>query len=180
MITMRDACRQNGSNSAGIAVNKILYLGTLMLMSLCISVNANSSVADAVKCQFGKSIRKQVSAEPLNGMCLQDVVSHLSKTLRSTIDEELCASSFQETLNKMEFVNVSSSLDAKLSALVDKFDNKLMSHIDTFKQVYKVIYRILARNPIPAIYSSQIVDYDIMEMNRVSDMCSDIMKGIYY
>lgn len=173
---MRDAC-PSGSSHAG-KVNKILYLGTaLMLMNLCVS--ANSNVADAVKCQLGKSMRKQVSAEPLNGMCLQDIVSHLSKMLRSVLDEELDASSFQEMINKLEFVNASSNLDAKLSALVDKFDNKLMSHVDILKQVYKVTYGILARNPLPAIYSSQIVDYDMMEMNRVSDICTDIMKGIY-
>lgn len=176
---MRDACRRSGSNSTGMAVNKILYLGSaLILTNLCVA--ANDDIIDTVKCQFGKPMHRQVSAEPLNGMCLRDIVSHLSKTLRSIVDEELGTSSFQEMINKMEFVNVSSNLDAKISALVDKFDNKLMSYIDIFKQVYKVIHRILTRNPLPAIYSSQIVDYDMMEMNRVSDICTDIMKGIYH
>lgn len=171
---MMDACRRNGRNFAGMAVNKILYFGlALMLASLCV---ANDGVADA-KCQFGKPMRKQVPAEALDGMCLRDIVMHLSKTLRSTIDEELGASSFQGMINKIEFVNVSSNLDAKLSALVDNFNKKLMSHIDVFKQIYKIIHRILARNSLPAIYSSQIVDYD-MEMNKVSDICTDIMKGI--
>lgn len=178
MIMMRDACRRSSPNSAGITVYKILYLSSaLILTNLCVATN--DSITDS-KCQFGKPMRKQMSVESLNGMCLRDIVSHLSKTLQSVVDEELGASSFQKMIDKMEFVNVSSNLDAKISALVDKFDNKLMSHIDIFKQVYKIIYRILTRNLLPAIYSSQIIDYDMMEINRVSDICTDIMKGIYY
>lgn len=178
MIMMRNACRRSSPNSAGITVNKILYLSlALILINLCIATN--DSIADS-KCQFSKPMRKQMSVESLNGMCLRDIVLHLSKTLQSVVDEELGTSSFQEMINKMEFINVSSNLDAKMSALVDKFDNKLMSHIDVFKQVYKIIYHILTRNPLPAIYSSQIIDYDIMEINKVSDICTDIMKGIYY
>ncbi|XP_024880040.1 VWFA and cache domain-containing protein 1 [Temnothorax curvispinosus] len=177
MITMRDACYRSGSNSAGITVNTILYLSSaLLLTNLCVAVN--DGVADAVKCQFGKPTRKQVLAEPLNGMCLRDVVSHLSKTLRSVVDEELGAFSFQELIDKMEFVDVSSNLDAKLSALVDKFNNKLMSHIDVFEQVHEIVYRLLTHKPFPVIYSSRIVEYDMMEMNRVSDICTDIMKEL--
>ncbi|XP_011875650.1 PREDICTED: VWFA and cache domain-containing protein 1 [Vollenhovia emeryi] len=176
MITTRDARCRCGPNSAGMAVNKILYFG-LALVLTNLYVAANNGVT-SVKCQFGKPMRKQVSAEPLNGMCLRDIASHLSKTLQSIVDEELGASSFQKMIDKMEFVNASGNLDAKISALVDKFDNKLMSYINIFKQVYKVIYNILTRNPLPAIYSSQIVDYDMMEMNRVSDICTDIMKEL--
>jgi len=172
---MRNARRRSSRVFAGMPANKILYLGSmLMLTNLCVAVN--DDVADAARCQFGKPMRKQVPAEPLNGMCLRDIVVHLSKTLRSIVDEELGASSFQKMIDKMEFVNVSSNLDAKLSALVDKFNTKLMSHIDIFKQVHEVIYDILARNP-PIIYSSQLVEYDMMEMNRV-DICTGIMKGI--
>lgn len=177
-IIMRHVCHRSDSNSAGMAVNKIFYLGSaLILTNLCVAING--SIADT-KCQFSKPMRKQMSVEPLNGMCLQDIVSHLSKTLQSVVDEELGASSFQEMIDKMEFVNVSSNLDAKLSALVNKFDNKLMSHIDVFKQVYKIIHHILTRNPLPAIYSTQVINYDMMEINRVLDICTDIMKGIYY
>ncbi|KAG5317114.1 CAHD1 protein, partial [Acromyrmex heyeri] len=171
MIMMRDACRRS---FVGMALNKILYLGlVLILINLCVASND-----DIARCQFGKSMRKQVPAESLNGTCLRDVVMRLSKMLRSVVDEELGASSFQEMINKIEFTNVSSNLDTKLSALVDKFNNKLAAHIDVFNQVYEVIHRVLAHGPLPNIYSSQLVDYDIMEMNRVSNICTDIIKEL--
>ncbi|XP_025996814.1 VWFA and cache domain-containing protein 1 isoform X3 [Solenopsis invicta] len=176
MITIKDACCRSGRNFASMAVNKILYFSlVLMLVNLCVA--ANDGVADTAKCQFGKPMRKQVPAEALNGMCLRDIVMHLSKILRSTADEELGASSFQEMIDKVEFVNVFSNLNAKLRALVDNFNNKLMSYIDIFKQIDKIIHRILERNSLPNIYSSHIVDYD-MEVNRVSDICTNIMKEL--
>lgn len=167
---MRDACRRS---FAGMAVNKILYLSSvLILINLCVASNDDAT-------RFGKSMRKQVPAEPLNGMYLRDVVMHLSKMLRSVVDEELGASSFQEMINKIEFTNVSNNLDLKLSALVDKFNNKLAAHINVFNQVYEIVHRILAHNPLSNIYSSQLVDYD-MEMNRVSNICTDVIKGSFY
>ncbi|XP_012531291.1 VWFA and cache domain-containing protein 1 isoform X2 [Monomorium pharaonis] len=173
MIMMIDAC-WNCRNFTGMTINKVLYFGlSLMLASLYVA--ANDGVANAIKCQFDKPMRKQVPAEALNGMCLQDIVTYLSKTLRTTVDEELCVSSFQGIINNIEFVNVFSNLDAKLSALIDNFNNKLMSHIDVFKQIYKIIHHILARNSLPTIYSSQIIDTGI---NRVSDICTDIMKEL--
>ncbi|KAL0107464.1 hypothetical protein PUN28_014649 [Cardiocondyla obscurior] len=158
-----------------MTVNKVLYL-ILTLTLTNLYVLADDDVVNAVKCQFGKSMHKQVSAEPLHGMCLRDIVSHLSKTLRSVADEELGVSSFQRMIDKMEFVNVSSNLDAKLSALIDKFNNKIMLHIEVFKQVYDVIYHLLTRNPFPVIYSSQMDGYSMM--NKISDVCTDIMKEL--
>ncbi|XP_011631150.1 VWFA and cache domain-containing protein 1 isoform X1 [Pogonomyrmex barbatus] len=171
MITTRNVCRRSGRNAVMTA---ILYV--LILTNFCVA--ANDGAANAAKCQFGKPMRKQVPAEPLNGECLRDLVVHLSKVLRVIVDDELGASSFQEMIDKMEFVNVSNSLDAKLTVLVDKFNNKLRLHVDVFKQVYEVIHHILIQDPRPAIYSSQMVDYDMMELNKISDICTDIMKEL--
>lgn len=163
-----------------MAVNKILYLTLLIILINLYAAANNDTVTNAtVKCQSGKPLRKQVSAEPLNGMCLRDVVRYLSKRLRSIVDEELGVSSFQDTINKMEFTNISSNLDARLNALVDKFNNKLRTHIDVLKQGYNAIYSILSKG-IHTVYSSQTVDLDIMQMNRVSDICSQIITGISY
>lgn len=179
MIAMRDARRRGGTNCAGMAVSRIPYLYlALILTNLCAA--ARDSAADAVRCQFGKPMRKQVSAEPLNGMCLRDIVSHLSETLRSVVNEELGASTFQKMVDSMGFVSVSSNLDEKLSALVNKSDTKLAAHFDVFKQVDKVLAGVLGRSTLPAIYSSQMIDYDTIEMTRASDTCTEIVKGVYY
>ncbi|XP_011704249.1 PREDICTED: VWFA and cache domain-containing protein 1 [Wasmannia auropunctata] len=160
------------------ANSRILCVGTaLALACLCVAA-ADDGGGVAARCQFGKPMRKQVPAEPLNGMCLRDVATHLSRTLRSVADEELGASSFQAMINEMEFTNVSGNLDAKLSALVEKLDGKLTSHVDVFKQVHEVIRHTLARNSLPTIYSSQLADYDMMEMNRASDICTDVTKEL--
>ncbi|XP_070171282.1 VWFA and cache domain-containing protein 1 isoform X1 [Polyergus mexicanus] len=158
-----------------MAVNKILYLILLIILINLYTAASDDTVTNAtVKCQTGKPLRKQVSAEPLNGMCLRDVVRYMSKRLRSIVDEELGVSSFQDTVNKMEFTNISSNLDARLNALVDKFNNKLRTHIDVLKQGYNAIYSILSKG-IHTVYSSQTVDLDIMQMNKVSDICSQII-----
>lgn len=163
-----------------MAVNKILYLTLLIvLINLYAAANDDAVTNVTVKCQSGKPLRKQVSAEPLNGMCLRDIIGHLSKRLRSIMDEELGVSSFQDTINKLEFANISINLDARLNALVDKFNNKLRTHIDILKQGYNAIYSILSKG-IHTIYSSQTVDLDIMQMNRVSDICTQIITGISY
>lgn len=163
-----------------MAVNKILYLILpIILLNIYVVANNDSVINITVKCQTGKSLHKQVSVEPLNGMCLRDVVVYLSKRLRSIVDEELGMSSFQDAINKMEFANISSNLDARLNALVDKFNNKLRTHIDVLKQGYNVVYSILSKE-IRAVYSSQTVDLDIMQMNRVSDICTQIITGVSY
>ncbi|GAB1860644.1 VWFA and cache domain-containing protein 1 [Camponotus japonicus] len=161
-----------------MAVNKILYLLLpIILTNTYVVANDDGVTNVTVKCQTGKSLRKQVSAEPLNGMCLRDVVGYLSKRLRSIVDEELGASSFQDTISKMEFANISSNLDARLNALVDKFNNKLRTHMDVLKQGYNAIYSILSKE-VRAVYSSQTVDLDVMQMNRVSDICTQIITEL--
>ncbi|XP_072753876.1 VWFA and cache domain-containing protein 1 [Anoplolepis gracilipes] len=155
-----------------MAVNKILYLALPIILTY-FYVAANEVINATVKCQSGRSLRKQVSVEPLNGMCLRDVVVYLSKKLQSIVDEELGVSSFQDKIDKMEYANISSNLDARLNALVDKFNNKLRTHIDVLKQGYNAIYSILSKE-IRTIYSSQTVDLDMMQ-NRVSDICSEII-----
>lgn len=168
-------------DSARMPVNKILCLALpIILTNLYVAANDGGSVINAtVKCQSGKSLRKQVSVEPLNGMCLRDVVVYLSKRLRSVVDEELGVSSFQDTIGKIEFANISSNLDARLNALVDKFNNKLRTHNDVLKQGYNAIYSILSKG-IRTVYSSQMVDLNMIQMNRASDICTQIVTGIIY
>lgn len=159
-----------------MAVNRIqrLALSLLILTSLC--VVAYDSVNTTVRCQFGRSMRKQVPAEPLNGMYLRDVAAHVSKTLRSIVDEELGVFSFQETIDKMEFTQISGSLSMKLNSLVDKFNNKLRIYIDVLKQSYNAIHPVLCETENHSVYSSQVVGLNIMQ-NRVSDICTRVVTG---
>lgn len=162
-----------------MAVNGIQYLALRLLILMSLYVAAYDSVNATVRCQFGRPMRKQVPAEPLNGMCLRDVAAHVSKTLRSIVDEELDVSSFQKTIDKMEFTQISGSLNTKLNSLVDKLNNKLRIYIDVLKQSYNAIHSILCETENHSIYSSQVVDLNIMQ-DRVSDICTRVITGISY
>lgn len=159
-----------------MAINTILYL-SLALILTNFYVIAND-VNATIKCQFGKPMRKQVPAEPLNGMCLRDATVHLSKTLQSIVDKELGVSKFQKMINKMEFIYTSSDLDIRLNSLVEKFNNKLKSYDDILKQSYKIIHPILSKKQDYSAYSSQMVNFDITQ-NRVTDICTEIITGIF-
>lgn len=149
----------------------------MMLTCLRAAVHDDDALDGAVKCQSGKPMRKQMPAEPLNGVCLRDIAAHLSKTLRSIVDEELGVSFLQELIDRTEFTNISGDLDARLGSLVDKFNNKLRSHVDILKQSYNAIYPVLSKTQDRSAYFSQIVDLDIMH-NRASDICTRIVTGI--
>ncbi|EFN86965.1 VWFA and cache domain-containing protein 1 [Harpegnathos saltator] len=158
-----------------MAVNKIprLILRLLILMSLYVA--AHDSVNATVKCQFERPMRKQVPAEPLNGMCLRDIAVHVSKMLRSVIvAEELGVHSFQEMIDKMEFTQISGNLIVKLNSLVDKFNNKLRAYIDVLKQSYNTIHPVLCKTQDYSVYSSQMVGLNIMQ-DKVSDVCTRIV-----
>lgn len=140
-------------------------------------VIANDDVNATVKCQFNKPMRKQVPAEPLNGTCLRDAVVHLSKTLRSVVDEELGVSVFQKM--NTDFTHAISDLNMRLNSLVDIFNNKLRSYDDILKQSYNAIHPILSKKQDYSAYSSQMVNLDITQ-NRVTDVCTEIITGIFF
>lgn len=161
-----------------MAVNKITYLTVRLLILTNLYVIAYDSVNDTIRCQFGRSVRKQVPAEPLNGMCLQDVAGHVSQTLRCISNEELGVSSFQRIIDNVEFARMSSSLAAKLSLLVNKYSNKLMMYIDILNQSYNAIHPVLSKTQDHSVYSSQTIDLNIIQ-DRVPDMCTRVITGIY-
>ncbi|EZA55990.1 VWFA and cache domain-containing protein [Ooceraea biroi] len=151
-----------------------------MLVSTNFYVAANDGVTSnitSIKCQSGKPLRKQVPAEPLNGLCLRDAAVHLSRALRSIVDEELGVSSFQETIDKMEFANISSSVDTRLNLLVDKFNKKLKSYVDVLEHGYNAVHLILSKTQDKPMCSSQVASLDI-EQNSVSDMCTQIVTAL--
>lgn len=162
---------------AGMAVNKILYLDLVLSILTFFYVVADNSVNNTVKCPVNKFLRKQVPAEPLNGMCMGDVVMDLSKALYSIVDEELSIFSFQNMINDIEVTNIADSLDVQLNQLVDKFNNKLRLLSDILKQSYNIIYPVLLKRQDQSVYFSQ------MELNtspkRISDICTQIVTGIF-
>ncbi|OAD54774.1 VWFA and cache domain-containing protein 1 [Eufriesea mexicana] len=154
---------------------RILQLG----FTVTVLVNVHSSVDESssanVKCQFGKTLRKQVNAEPLNGTCLRDIIIRLSNEFRSITDAELGLKPFQKMLNEMEFMNVSSSLNTRLNLLVDKLNNKLLSYAELLKQSYNIIQPILAKNENQFDYSESTNGLDIVS-NGLADFCSQIVQ----
>lgn len=158
-------------------VKRILQLG----FTVAVLVNVHSSIDESssanVKCQFGKTLRKQVNAEPLNGTCLRDIIVRLSNEFRSITDTELGLKPFQKMLNEMEFMNVTSNLNTRLNLLVDKLNNKLLSYSELLKQSYNIIQPILAKNENQFDYSESTNGLDIVS-NGLADFCSQITQGM--
>lgn len=117
--------------------------------------------------------------EPLGGTYLRDVVSRVAKILRSIGNEELGATTFQEMLDKLEFTNISASLDIRIRALVSKLNSKLTSYVDLLKRSNEVIQPILLRKQNFAIYPGQSRRLDLLQ-NKLADICTQITNGKYY
>lgn len=159
------------------AINKILYLSLMSSVLIKFHIIADDEInITSVNCQSSKSLRKQLPAEPLNGVCLRDAVVHLSQTLRSTVDEELGVSSFQRIINKMEFANISSSAETKLNALVDKFNNKLRSYKEVLEYGYNAVRLILSKAENQSLCSSQMASLNVPQ-NVIPDTCTQIVTG---
>lgn len=163
---------------AGMAVNKILYLDLVISIVTSLYVAADSGVNNTMKCPVNKFMRKQVPAEPLNGMCMGDVVMYLSKALHSIVDKELSISSFQEMINDMEFTNIADNLNIQLNLLVDKFNNKLRLFLDILKQSYNIIYPILSKTQDQSVYFNQMIELDIIP-KRIPNICSQVITGTF-
>jgi len=167
---------QSNHNPIEMVINRILYFSLTLLILTNFYVAANDDInVTSIKYQSGKPLRKQVPAEPLNGMYLRDAVVHLSQALQSIVDEELGVSSFQKIIDKMEFTNISNSIDTRLNLLVDKFNNKLKSYTDILEQGYNAVHLILSKNQ--SVSSSQMASLNIAQ-NIVSDTCTQIATGI--
>lgn len=159
----------------GMIVGRIVYLGLIVTVLANLPSLAENNLAGDVNCQFGKSSRKQVNAEPLNGTCLRDIVIRLSNEFRSITDAELGLTSFQQILDAMEFTNITGSLNTRLILLVDKLNNKLLSYVELLRQSYNVVKSILAKNEGQFAYSG-IGGLDTMS-SKLSDFCSQITQG---
>ncbi|XP_076223132.1 VWFA and cache domain-containing protein 1 isoform X2 [Nomia melanderi] len=155
-------------------VGRIVYLGLIVTVLANLPSSAENNLPGDVNCQFGKSSRKQVNAEPLNGTCLRDIVIRLSNEFRSITDAELGLTSFQQILDAMEFTNITGSLNTRLILLVDKLNNKLLSYVELLRQSYNVVKSILAKNEAQFAYSG-IGGLDTMS-GKLSDFCSQITQ----
>ncbi|XP_071872449.1 VWFA and cache domain-containing protein 1 [Bombus fervidus] len=158
-------------------VKRILQLGFLVTVLVNVHSSADESTSVNPKCQFGKTLRKQVNAEPLNGTCLRDIVVRLSNEFRSITDAELGLKPFQRMLGEMEFMNVSSSLNMRLSLLVDKLNNKLLSYAKLLKQSYNIIEPILAKNENQFDYFESMNGLELLS-NGLADFCSQIAQKL--
>ncbi|XP_015599863.1 VWFA and cache domain-containing protein 1 [Cephus cinctus] len=158
-----------------MAVNGILYF--ILAYSMLIYVEANDEQDSTIKCQFGKPLRNQIEAEPLDGTCLREIVVEFSRALSSISDEELGVTAFQGMLDKLQYVNVSTGLEEKLGILVDKLNAKLKSYVDLIRRSNDVIQPILLRKQNDIIYPSQNIRLELTQ-NRVTDICSQIVAAL--
>ena len=160
-----------------MGIERILYLGLLVLFFEAVKTEEGSK---NITCQLEKPLRKQITAEPLSGKCLRDIVVEFSRALRTISNEELGVTIFQEMLDKQEFVNISNGLDIRLKNLVEKLDNKLKSYVELLRQSNSVIQQILL-NQSQNNYQSEPVQMNFAH-NQISldekvDVCSKISTG---
>ncbi|XP_076757338.1 VWFA and cache domain-containing protein 1 isoform X2 [Xylocopa sonorina] len=158
-------------------VERMLQLGLAVTLLVNVYSTADDNSTVDAKCQFGKTLRKQVNAEPLNGTCLRDIVARLSNEFRTITDAELGLKPFQKMLGEMEFTNATNSLNMRLSLLVDKLNNKLLSYAELLKQSYNIIQPILERNGNHFDYSGSINRLDLIS-NGLADFCSHITQEL--
>lgn len=155
----------------------LLQLGFLATVLVNVRSSTDESTDANASCEFGRTLRKQVNAEPLNGTCLRDIVARLSGEFRSITDAELGLKPFQKMLDEMEFANVSSSLNMRLSLLVDKLNNKLLSYAKLLRQSYSIVEPILARSEDHFEHTGFASRLDLTS-NGLADFCSRVAQEL--
>ncbi|XP_020708779.2 VWFA and cache domain-containing protein 1 [Athalia rosae] len=153
-----------------MGVKKSLFevLGVFIFFGLETIANAVGNDSN-INCRVSKPLRKQIDAEPLDGSCLRDIVSQLSKTLRNIGNEELAITSFQETLDNLEFVRVRENLDLRLASLAEKLNLKLKSYSE---------YLTRSNDAITPVLLAKISDNFYPSPLRIPDICSEISGAL--
>lgn len=151
----------------------LLFLTLLSLLNLKVLIAEEKLTNSVLKCQFGKSVRKQIEVWPLSGMCMRDMVVHLSKNLRSLTNEELGITVFQGQLDKLDFINSLVTPKIKLGSLVKRLNDKIKSYIDLLRESNNIILPILSKQ------QENMFPYQKNEgSNRPPDICSKIVEAL--
>lgn len=151
-----------------IAVTSIIFL--VIISSMCTGLDEKQTNS-VVKCQFGRSPRKQIDVLPLNGVCLRDMVVHLSKNLHGLRNDELGVTKFQGLLDKLEFIDSITMLNNRLNDLAKNLNDKLKKYTDLLKDSNSIIQPILLKQG-QDIYSSQRFD------SNKPDICSKVIDAL--
>ena len=146
----------------------------LALALSCLAVMDEKLSNSVPKCQFGKSSRKQIDVLPLKGVCLRDMVVHLSNNLHSLSGDELGVTKFQGMLDKLEFVDSITSLTTRLGDLTKNLNDKLKRYTDLLKDSNSVIHPIILKQGHDIYSSNQRSDNTI----RPSDICSKVTDAL--
>ncbi|XP_034936002.1 VWFA and cache domain-containing protein 1 [Chelonus insularis] len=132
---------------------------------------------DGVECQFGRALRKQVKPTPLGGMCLKDIVSRLSKTLRSIGNDELGLKEFQRMLDQLDFYEVPDDPAAALESLVDNINLQLEKFYDILQRSLDIVSPMLEKNLYEQyLYSEQSQFPAQQEKSR--DFCTQVEQAL--
>ncbi|XP_011499006.1 PREDICTED: VWFA and cache domain-containing protein 1 [Ceratosolen solmsi marchali] len=166
--------RKLNKNNINMAFCQVQCTILLVVITCCTATIDEKLSNSASKCQFGKSIRKQIDVLPLNGVCLRDMVVHLSKNLHSLSNDELGVTKFQTILDKLDFVDSISTLNSKLNDLTKNLNDKLKRYTDLLRDSNGIIQPILLKQSQDIYSSGQQMD----STNRPSDICSKITDAL--
>ena len=153
---------------------KVLYIIVLAFASNCTAILDEKILNNVPKCQFGKSFRKQIDVMPLKGVCLRDMVVHLSKHLHNLSDDELGVTKFQGILDNIDFVDSITTLTSRLNDLANNLNDKFKKYTDLLKDSNDVIQPVLLKQG-QDIYSS---NQRIEGSNRLLDTCTKIVDAL--
>lgn len=156
-----------------MASSRIFFFILLSIILRCMAVMDERLSSSVPKCQFGRSNRKQIDVSPLNGVCLRDMVVHLSKNLHSLTDDELGTTKFQGMLDKLDFVDSVTTLKTRLNDLTKNLNDKLKRYTDLLRDSNNVIQPILLEQGRD-IYSNKKPD----SASRSSDTCAKITDAL--
>ncbi|XP_046837698.1 VWFA and cache domain-containing protein 1 [Vespa crabro] len=144
-----------------------------LFYTIIVLVHGNDNRNTNVNCQLDTSERKQMNVEPLNETCLHDIVVQLSNVFLSIANEELGIPTFLEVLDNLEFSNITNNLENTLNMLVQKLNNKLLSHVDLLQKSNRIIELILLKKRMYSIYSDKRNNIKSTQ-NEALDICSEI------
>ncbi|XP_014215011.1 VWFA and cache domain-containing protein 1 [Copidosoma floridanum] len=152
----------------------------IILLIALIVVASSSAIQDdtnnAPKCQFGKSPRKQIDVTALDGMCLRDMVVHLSKHLYTLGEDELGVGKFQGILDRLVFVDLVTTISARLNDLAKSLNDKLKKYTDLLRESNSVVQPILLKQG-QDVYLSFGRKTDTAS-GKPSDTCSKIIDAL--
>lgn len=154
-----------------MASTTLIHIIVLLIISSICTGTDEKQLNSIVKCQFGKSPRKQIEVMPLNGVCLRDMVVHLSNSLINLSKEELGVLKFQKMLDQLEFVDSITMLNNRLNDLAKNLNDKLKKYTALLRDSNSVLQPVLLKQ-------GQDIYSNVKSDSNKPDICSKIIDAL--